>query len=770
MTFATRHLTWLLLLCVCTPIVAGPASAGQRPQVAYASTVGADADFGLPSDYEGPAPPELPTTAARDAEGRTIIRAVRLTAPLRIDGQLDEAIYTAVAPISDFIQTEPAAGEAATERTEVWISFDSDNVYVSVRASESQPDRMIVNEMRRDSGNLTQNENFGFALDTFYDRRNSVNFSFNPIGGRQDGQNTNEGTWNGDWNPIWDLEVRRGPGGWTAEAAVPFKSLRYQPGAAQVWGIQLRRVNRWKNEISFLAPVPDGAGNNGLSRTSHFATLVGIEAPGSSRMFDVKPYMTADLTRSAPAPGGSDVLGKDVGFDVKYGLTPGLTGDFTYNTDFAQVEADEQQVNLTRFSLFFPEKRDFFLENQGIFNFGGAGNYGGDTPTLFYSRRIGLDQGRVIPIEAGGRLTGRAGPYSIGLLNLQSGSDSSAGVPSTNFSLVRVRRDILRRSAIGVMATRRSQISGGGGAGDTVGVDGAFAFFTSLSMQTYWAKTFTPGLQDHDTSYRTQLYYNSDRYGLSVQRLAVGRNFKPEMGYVRRPDFAKNQINARFSPRPTRIPSIRKFNYQVGAQAFRNNDGRLESSELTGEFKIEFASSDELQIEYHSNFERLFLPFTLADGVTVAPGDYDNTTLRAEFGIGQQRTASGTIFFEQGAFWDGDRTVFGYSSGRVKVNAHLAVEPGLSINRVTLPVGSFTAKLMTSRVTYTITPLLFVSSLVQYNSSNSTVTTNARLRWEYRPGSELFVVYNEGRDAETSGVPDLQNRSLIVKVNRLLRF
>ena len=760
-----------LALCLLIAASVSPASGGQTqvPPAAFASPGVVEARLDLPSSYEGPPAPELPATSARDAEGRTIVRAVRLSAPLRLDGQLDEAIYTTVTPISDFIQTEPVAAEPATERTEVWISFDSDNIYVSVRASESQPDRMIVNEMRRDSGNLTQNENFGFALDTFYDRRNSVNFTFNPIGGRQDGQNSNEGTWNGDWNPIWDLEVRRGPDGWTAEAAVPFKSLRYQPGAAQIWGVQLRRVNRWKNEISFLTPVPDGAGNNGMMRTSHFATLVGIEAPGSSRMFDVKPYVTADVTRTAPRPGGSDTLGKDVGFDVKYGVTRGLTGDFTYNTDFAQVEADEQQVNLTRFSLFFPEKRDFFLENQGIFNFGGAGNFGGDTPTLFYSRRIGLERGQVVPIEAGGRLTGRAGPYSIGLLNIQSGSVNSTGLPSTNFGLARVRRDILRRSAVGVMATRRSQTSGGG-AGETFGVDGTFAFFTSLSMQTYWAKTSTPGVQGHDTSYRAQFNYNGDRYGLSGQRLAVGRNFNPEMGYVKRPDFAKYWINARFSPRPTRIPSVRKFHYQVSAQAFRNDDGILESRELNGEFKIDFASSDEFQLTYQSNFERLFMPFEIADDVTVASGDYDNTTLRAEIGIGQQRAASGTLFFEQGAFYGGDQTAFGYSSGRVKVNSHLAVEPGLSINRVTLPMGSFTAKLMTSRVTYTITPQMFVSSLVQYNSSNRSVATNARLRWEYRPGSELFVVYNEGRDTETRGVPDLQNRSFIVKVNRLLRF
>ena len=760
-----------LSLAVCLLIAASVAraSADQAPPAAFASPAVVESRLDLPFAIEGPPPPDLPATSARDAEGRTTIRAVRLNEPLRLDGQLDEAIYTTVTPVSDFIQTEPAAGQPATEQTEVWISFDADNIYISVRASESEPDRMVVNEMRRDSSNVTENENFGFALDTFYDRRNSVNFNFNPIAGRVDGQNTNEGTWNGDWNPIWDLAVRRNPEGWTAEAAIPFKSIRYQAGAAQVWGIQLRRVNRWKNEVSFLTQVPDGSGKNGINRTSHFATLVGIEAP-NSRMFDVKPFVTADVTRTAPSPDGTNAFGRDVGFDVKYGLTRGLTADVTYNTDFAQVEADEQQVNLTRFSLFFPEKRDFFLENQGIFNFGGAGNFGGDTPTLFYSRRIGLDQGQVIPIEAGGRLTGRAGPYSIGLLNIQTDDVDVSGIPSTNFSLARVRRDVLRRSAVGVIATRRSQVSGGTGAGETFGVDGTFAFFTNLSFQTFWAKTSTPGLDGNDISYRAQFNYNGDRYGLSGQRLAVGRHFNPEVGYVRRDDFAKYQLNARFSPRPTRIQGVRKFYYQAGAQSFRNDDGILESEELNGEFKIEFESSDEAQVSFHSNFERLFVPFEVADGVFVPTGDYDNTTLRGEVTIGQQRIMSGVLFFEQGAFYDGDRTAFGYSSGRVKINSRLAVEPGLSINRVTVPDGAFTTNLLTTRVTYTITPLMFVSSLVQFNSSSSTMSTNARLRWEYRPGSELFVVYNEGRNTETRGIPDLHNRSFIVKVNRLLRF
>jgi Domain of unknown function (DUF5916) len=766
-----RSYTFYFAVCVLAGAFVSPAVAGQiRPAFATSPAVGDGARLELPFAYDGPPPPDLPVTVVRDETGRTTVRAVGLTAPLRVDGQLDEALYTAATPISDFIQAEPMAGRPATERTEVWISYDRDYVYVSLRAFESQPDRMIVNEMRRDGGGIGQNESFGFSLDTFYDRRNSVNFNFNAIGGRSDGQNTNEGNWNGDYNPIWDLAVRRSPEGWTAEAAVPFKSLRYRPGSGQIWGIQLKRINRWKNEISYLTRVPDGTGNSGLSRVSAGATLVGIEAPAASRMFDVKPYAIADVTTDATRTVDPSAFGRDVGVDVKYGVTRGLTADFTYNTDFAQVEADEQQVNLTRFSLFFPEKRDFFLENQGVFNFGGANNNGGDTPALFYSRRIGLDGGREIPIEGGARLTGRAGPYSIGVLNIQTAGVDTQGVPATNFAVARVRRDILRRSAIGALATRRSQVSGGTGAGDTVGVDGTFAFFDDLTAQTYWAKTNTPGLVGGDTSYRAQLYYNGDRYGFVAHRLAVGEHFNPDMGYVKRAGFAKYQLNTRFSPRPARIRAVRKFVYQAWWQQFDDTRGGVESRELKGEFKTEFQNSDEFEATYELLYERLDRPFDIATDVTVAAGGYDNTVLRTAFKFGEQRPVSGTAFIERGRLWGGDLTTFGYSGGMVKVNAHLSFEPGLSVNQATLPFGHFTTALITSRVTYTITPLMFVSSLMQYNSSSNSLATNARLRWEYAPGSELFVVYNEGRDTRASGLPDLQNRSIVVKVNRLLRF
>jgi hypothetical protein len=744
---------------------------------AYAQQAGPSASLDLPFAYDGPPPPELPLTMVRDSEGKTTVRAIHLDRPLDIDGRLDEALYTAAMPISDFVMSEPVPDGAPTEKTDVWISYDSDYVYVSVHAYESQPDRMILNEMRRDSEQLLQNENFAFAFDTFYDRRNSFNFSFSPLGGRMDAQNTNEGQYNGDWNPVWDLAVRRVEGGWTGEAAVPFKSIRYRGGRMQVWGVQLRRINRWKNEISHLTHVPGG--NNSMNawlRASTYATLVGIEVPSRQSALDLKPYVTSSLASDSTAtPRLDNDLGGDLGFDVKYGLTQTLTADFTYNTDFAQVEADEQQVNLTRFSLFFPEKREFFLENQGIFSFGGvnANNRGenNDSPLLFYSRRIGLDRGGIVPLEAGGRLTGRVGRYTVGMVNIQSDDVTGRGIPSTNFAVARVKRDILRRSAIGAMYTRRSHSIDGAGDAETYGVDATFGFFDNVSLQGFLAQSKTPLGDEDNYSYRAQFGYTGDRYNVYLIRMHVGDNFNPEVGFLRRDDFTRSFAQFRFTPRPQRrFRSVRKFRYQGSINYIESSRGRLDFRDQGAEFGMEFQNSDVLEVTYANSFEFLPGAFAIAHDVLVPQGGYDLRTARAAFTLGQQRRVSGTVFTEGGRFYSGTRAAFGFNAARVMVLPQLAVEPGVSFNRVSLPYGEFTANLVTSRVTYTVTPMMFVTSLVQYNSTNRSLSTNVRLRWEYRPGSELFVVYNEGRDTLTPGYPTLQQRAFIVKVNRLFRF
>ncbi|OFW05424.1 MAG: hypothetical protein A3I61_14485 [Acidobacteria bacterium RIFCSPLOWO2_02_FULL_68_18] len=711
-------------------------------------------------------------TISRDPSGRTTVRAVRVTRPLKIDGVLDEPLYASVPPISDFVQQEPDEGEPATEKTELWLSFDNDNVYVSFRCWESEPDRLVANEMRRDGPNMWQgNDIVGVSFDTFHDGRNSFNFITNALGAREDGQVTNERQWNGDWNTVWEVRSGRFEGGWTVEAAIPFKSIRYQRGRDQRWGFNALRTNRWKNELSYVTHVPAARGQSALYQGSVGATLEGIEAPSGSKVLELKPYAISDIRTDRPSAVSNDMSG-DAGLDVKYGLTQNLTADFTYNTDFAQIEADEQQVNLTRFSLFFPEKREFFLENQGTFAFGGAAAGGfsaanSDVPILFYSRRIGLNDGRPIPIVAGGRTTGRVGRYTLGLIDIQSGEDRR--VRSTNFSVVRLKRDLFRRSNIGLLLTGRSVGQSGSGTNALYGFDGTFGFYDNLNVNTYWARSATTARTRNDTSYRGQLDYQGDRYGAQLEHLVVGDDFNPEVGFVRRRDMRRSSAMFRFSPRPKGIRSVRKFFYSGSIDYIENGTRRLETRESRGEFAIEFQTSDRLSASVARSYEFLPRPFDIAPSITLPIGGYRFDNVHVQMNLGQRRRISGQFALDRGTFYDGHKTTIGVSRGRMNAGSQLSLEPTYQLNVVDLREGAFTNQLAGSRITYTMTPLMFASALLQYSSTSHAISANVRLRWEYRPGSEVFVVYNEDRDTLARRFPALSGRAFIVKINRLFR-
>jgi hypothetical protein len=723
----------------------------------------------------GPPPPDAGTSVRRDGDGRATLRAHRIDTPLSLDGVLDEPVFAQIAPVSDFVQFAPDNGAAATEQTEVWILFDDDTFYVAGRAHDSAPpERWVLNEMRRDIPNVSQNESIAFTIDTFNDRRNAFLFELNALGGFNDGQVTAEAfPPNINWNTVWDGRTGRFDGGWTFEIAIPFRSLRYQPGADQVWGFNLRRVVSWKNEESHITPVPFALGQRrGIMQVSISPRLVGIEAPPGGANLELRPFGIASLATDVPT-GVANQGDGEVGLDVKYGVTQNLTADFTVNTDFAQVEVDEQQVNLTRFSLFFPEKRTFFLEGQGTFDFArgaGANVGGGDVPTLFFSRRIGLNAGAVVPLRAGGRLTGKVGPWSIGLLDLQTGDADAAGTEATNFGVVRIKRDILRRSAVGVLYAGRSVSTRGEGRNHTFGVDGTFAFFDNLGVNAYLAQTDTPGLDDRNRSYMGQLNYAGDRYGLVLERLVIEERFNPEVGFVRRPDLRKWNGTARFSPRPAASPVVRRWLFEGGISYIEDNAGLLESRERSATWGIDFQSGDTLRVEGVNTYEFLERPFEIARGVVLPVGGYAYNTASLSYTLGGSRRLGGTTRVEHGSFYSGDKTTVSFNGGRLEVTNQLQLQPGVSLNWVRLPEGDFTAQQIQTRAVYTMTPRAFLAALVQYNSSAQTVSTNLRLRWEYRPGSELFVVFNDQRDTLAPGFPDLVNRAFIVKLAPLLRF
>ncbi len=692
---------------------------------------------------------------------------------LTVDGKLDEAIYASVAPVTEFIQQEPRAGEPTTERTEVWVLFDEKNLYVSGRMWDSEPHRIIANEMRRDAANdIVQNENFSISLDTFNDHRSGYYFMTNPLGAMRDVQFVSERQVNAEFNPVWNPKCSRFAGGWLFEIAIPFKSIRYPGEGPQTWGIQFRRIIRWKQEHAYLTRIPAAIGASGVYRMESAARLEGVRTPAVGRNIDIKPYVIGrSTTDRVTRPVRNNDADADFGADLKYGITKSVTADLTYNTDFAQVEDDLQQVNLTRFGLFFPEKREFFLEGQGIFDFGGQSNggnsAGGDTPTMFFSRQIGLTNGVAVPIQGGARLTGKVGKYTVGFVDIQTAESEAARAPATNFGVFRLRRDIFTKSYVGVLATERNPSH----ARDNrlLGVDANLAFnLTTVTL--YYAQTRTAGREGRDASFTAGYDYNGDRYGATVQHLTVEPNFNPEVGFLRRQNFRTNTGTLRFSPRPRRrFTSVRKFTYSGTVNNTTSTDGTLETRIAQGDAKAEYQTGDTVSVTAVSDREVLAAPFRIATGVTIPVGDYHFSSLGGTYVLGARHRVRGTFTGNVGSFYDGTRRSAGFT-GRVSLH-RVILEPSLSSNWIALPWGGFRTTLVSTRTTYTLSPRTAIGALVQYNSNAHSLSTNVRLRWEYTPGSDFFLVFTEGR---TTVDPDrfapLQNRTVVAKFTRLFRY
>jgi len=750
-------------------------------------------------------PSSSPASAV--ARERRVVRAVRLSAPLTIDGALDEPLYAGTTPVSAFVQALPLEGGEPSQRTEAWVAFDQANVYVSARVHDTAPEgAWVANEMRRDAPAIELNDQFGVFLDTYADGRNGVGFFVNPLGGFTDLQITNEEDANLDWNPVAEIRTGRFEGGWTVEMAIPFRSLRYRPGDSQAWGIQMRRAIVRRNEWNHLTPLTlamVGNGTRGSMRVSEYATLEGIEAPPPSNLkVDVKPYGISGVrTELTTTPQLENDGWADAGVDVKWGITENLTADLTYNTDFAQVEVDEQQANLSRFGLFFPEKRDFFLESQGIFEFGNGGrgptsaggggppgspnvNSAGRTrggrsanaPSLFYSRRVGLQSGAPVPILGGGRVTGKLGAFDVGAVGIRTDEESTIGLGPTTFGALRLRRDVFSRSSVGVLAEHRSRSAVAPGSNDLYGVDYNFAFLENMQVFGYWARTRTDGISDNDQSYRTRAGWRGNTWSWSVDYVVVEDGFNPELGFVRRSDFRETNLFARWSPRVPFIPALRRANF-APIFTFIESDrlGYMETRNRGGRVEFEFENGDWLTFIGNDAYERL-ADTTSISGALIPDGAYRFRDMEMTYYFGPHRRLSGSVAVTRGGFYGGNVTGLAITQGRIEVLPQLSVEPSLELNWIDLPAlqqeeGQFDQHVMRTRVTYSLSPRAFVSGIVQYNTASETFGANVRLRWEWAPGSELFVVYTERRDTDAlDRWSELAGRSLVVKATRLLRF
>ncbi len=733
----------------------------------------AGAQDGDVSAASGRALPEA--AVSREADGSVTLRAFRLAAPLNVDGALDDPVYDEVPAAGGFLQQEPNEGAPASEETRVWVFYDADNLYVAAELDEAGGGRRIANEMRRDNMRIGWNDSFQFVLDTFHDGRNGFLFHTNPLGALYDAQVTDERNTNSDWNTVWWSETRDTERGWTLEIRIPFRSLRYAAGGPQTWGINFQRNIKHRNERVFFTPTPQAYDRDGLIRLSNAATLVGLEAPPSSRRMEFKPYAIGSQSH-APLNEVDNEWSGDFGADFKFGITDGLTADLTWNTDFAQVEDDETQVNLSRFSLFFPEKREFFLEGQGVFDFGGRQTraFGGqgpsDAPIPFFSRTIGLSGGRSVPIAGGARVHGRVGAYQLGLMNIQTGEASGVDASATNYSAVRVKRDVFARSSVGLIATHRNVNAAETGTNSLVGMDGVFNPTEHVNVNAFYMATRDTEreLSHRAASYMGQFRYDTDLIDVTAERMYLGEDFNPEMGFARRRDFTKTGGSFQLAPRPRGIDRIRQFEFKVEANNYDRLDGELETREYNLEARAVLETSDRLVFTHSLTEERLLEGFDLSEDVAVLAGDYrfHRTSLRVW--MGSHRPVSGYARYEWGDFFGGTRREASYW-GRTDVNERFSLEPNLSFNWIRTPQGDVDALVSRLRGTFTVSPRSFVGALVQYNSAAELFSANVRFRWEYSPGSDLFVVFSSNRDGD-DGLSGLTDRALVVKFTRLFRL
>ena len=712
--------------------------------------------------------------------------AARVAAPPALDGDvLKDEVWSAAVPLTGFWQTAPDEGKPASERTEVRIVYTADTLYIGIVCYDRDPASIVVAESRRD-GSLADNDSFRILLDTFLDHQNGYVFGTSPSGQQFDGQVANEGTggagfnsggattgagggFNLNWDGAWDVRTLLSDIGWSAEFAIPFRTLRYPARPSQTWGINFERGIRRRNETAYWAPLPR---QFNLFRVSLAGRLAGIEMAGSApRALKLVPYVIGEAVRHDTGSRGTTALG-DLGGDVKYNVTSGLALDLTVNTDFAEVEVDEQQINLDRFSLFFPEKRPFFLENAGLFTVGNEGGAVFNDPAqteLFFSRRIGVGpNGEEIPILGGGRLSGKmSNSMSVGLLNIQT--EAVGATPANNFTAARVRRDLSNRSSVGGLFVNRQATGERARERDynrTYAVDGRWGIGQNGLIAGFLGKTDTPGLRGDDHAFNVASEYTSSTWRLVAGYMESADNFNPEVGFQRRHGFRKVDAGVWYTHRPQNFLKIQEVQPHVTFNTFWNFDGFQETSLIHIDNNWLFDDSSRLVTTWNISSEGVRTAFPIHPGVVVPTGDYDhnridlsyNSNGAAPFGFGM-RVAMGGRF-------GGDDLTWGPS---LRMRSGDTLRASLSWNRsdLDLPGGTFSTNLIRGRVSYDFSPQLFVQSLLQYNDSADLWSVNFRFGWVQRANTGLFIVYNDTRGLNDILLP-AGGRSVIVKFSRLI--
>ncbi|HBH61767.1 MAG TPA: hypothetical protein DDX85_08535, partial [Nitrospiraceae bacterium] len=593
---------------------------------------------------------------------------------------------------------------------------------------------------------------FMIILDTYHDHRNGFFFEINPLGAKVDALVFDEGEHlNYDWDGIWWAEAKKTSHGWQVEMRIPFSTLRFNEHTSDIWGVQFGRLIRRKNETVYWSHIPLDATKWRLSLAGQ---LVGLKNINQRKKFSVKPYGLLQHKKRTLSDGEKDTsMSFDAGLDIKYVILPNLIADLTINPDFAQVEADEQKINVTRFPLFFPEKREFFLEGSGYFDFGLRAKV-----QPYFSRRIGLASGDEIPILVGGKLSGKAGKYGIGLLSVETKSKEEE--PQTNYSVIRLKRDIQDRASVGFIAINKEPKHGD--YNRTFGADLYLPIFDYLYVDSFIMTTKTEGISGDESAGYVSVAWRDPTKSLSLSYLDVNDLFNPEVGFVQRTGIKESVAYGEVYFRPSGSV-VRKYSLFNSFVYLTNQQNRLIGRDYNLGFTTTFHSGDYLELSYLNNFDLLEADFEIRPGIVVPSGDYNLDLVSLSVSTDESRKLSGYFFTSYGDYFDGNRTTYSVSL-KLKPSKYFKILPGFTREEVALPEGSFDANLVTTTLEYTISTKAFINALLQWNDESEEVSSNLRFNYEYSSGSNIYLVYNETRSTEGEG---LKEQAIVLKITHL---
>ena len=698
---------------------------------------------------------ESPPVTVVSVLPRPVASAVHVTEAPVIDGTLDDRVWQDATPFTGFVQAEPFEGQPGSEATEVRILYDDDAIYVGVMCHDRDPSLIVTTDTRRDAG-LGDMDSFQIIFDTFRDRQNGFVFGTNAAGVQYDAQVRDQGDPATSWDGSWEVRTSAAATGWNAEFRIPLRTLRYGP-APQTWGVNFFRNIQRTRERTYWAPL---ARIYNLGRLSSAGELRGLNLQ-TPRNFKLLPYVVSSANRNF-APGTKTDLDGDIGFDAKFGVTPGLNLDVTYNTDFAQVEVDTQQINLSRFNLRFPEKRPFFLENSGLFTIGK-----GNELDLFFSRRIGLDEdGLLVPIKGGGRLSGKVNGVNVGVLNMQTGE---TGVnPANNFSVLRVSRELPNRSGVGAMFVNRTATGSLAGSRDwnrTWGADARFGVGEHFALSGFASRTETPGLTGRDFAYNVDTEYDDGRHRATAEYGRTGEDFNPEVGFLENEDGYR-RLSLRYFE-TMRQEKIRRWGFRewqphVNYTRYDYLDGGLNNAELHVDNHWDWENGNRIDTALNGSWEGFKTPFEIYPGVIVPVGEHGGLRFKLNSYTDRRKWLYARLQWDAGRFLTGNQNsptlqVVLQNSGRFTVDTNWAYRS------ISLPQGAFHTNLGNMRVTYNFSPSVFVQSLIQYNDRTDRWSTNLRFHVLETAGTGLFVVYNDTESLDGFGPI---NRAFIVKYVR----